>query len=355
MSRKHGVSSDGARFSPRCAAPRRSGRIDDPTLSLPRTGVSLLFAVFLFGVSAAPLVAETPIGPLPENLRAQAVVIAGERGGLWEKSLVVTFPKPRKTLSTTEGMIEARAALNHGAHPFLWKEVSRSFAGKDGQGGRRYIAHIHGRIAQRFGIGKKALATMGTAADMDNLAVATREFAPFTVTALVTAGAETNALRAGVDEGVHIEGKEKGNQDGKPLGTINVLLLTNARLTEGAMAQAIILTTEAKTAALEDLRVPSSYTKGAQATGTGTDSVIVVAGTTGPRVTYTGGHSRIGELIAKAVYAAVVEALGKQNGFLLPGAEPFVTPYSRKLKEARAAAEEWLQEVDGGETRFDAA
>jgi adenosylcobinamide amidohydrolase len=300
-------------------------------------------------------VAETPIGPLPENLRAQAVVIAGERGGLWEKSLVVRFPKPRKTLSTTEGMIEARAALNHAAHPFLWEEVSRSFAGKDGQGGRRYIAHIHGRIAQRFGIGKKALATMGTAADMDNLAVATREFAPFTVTALVTAGAETNALRAGVDEGVHIEGKEKGNQDGKPQGTINVLLLTNARLTEGAMAQAIILTTEAKTAALEDLRVPSSYTKGAQATGTGTDSVIVVAGTTGPRVTYTGGHSRIGELIAKAVYAAVVEALGKQNGFLLPGAEPFVTPYSRKLKEARAAAEEWLQEVDGGETRFDAA
>jgi hypothetical protein len=35
----------------------------------------------------------------------------------------------------------------------------------------------------RFGIGKKALATMGTAADMDNLAVATREYGPFTVAA----------------------------------------------------------------------------------------------------------------------------------------------------------------------------
>jgi len=41
----------------------------------------------------------------------------------------------------------------------------------------------------------------------------------------------------------------------------------------------------------------------------------VVSGTSGPRVTYPGGHSRIGELMGKAVYEAVVEALGRQNGF----------------------------------------
>lgn len=76
-----------------------------------------------------------------------------------------------------------------------------------------------------------------------------------------------------------------------------------------------VLEMKAKTAAFEDLKVPSSYTKNVQATGTGTDSMIVVSGTKGPRVTYTGGHSRIGELIGKAVYKAVVEALGKQNGF----------------------------------------
>ena len=81
------------------------------------------------------------------------------------------------------------------------------------------------------------------------------------------------------------------------------------------MARAIITATEAKAAAFEDLRVPSTYTKGVQATGTGTDSMIVVSGTSGPRVTYPGGHSRIGELMGKAVYEAVVEALGKQDGF----------------------------------------
>ena len=55
--------------------------------------------------------------------------------------------------------------------------------------------------------------------------------------------------------------------------------------------------------------------KNTQATGTGTDNIIVVTGTNGPRVSYTGGHSKIGELIGKAVYEAVVEALKKQNGF----------------------------------------
>jgi adenosylcobinamide amidohydrolase len=303
-------------------------------------------AVILCGVSAALPAAETPVGPLPDDLRAQAIVIDGERDGLWEKSLVVNFPEPRRALSTTEGMVDIRAAVNHAAHPFLWKELHQSFKG----GAARYIELTCERIARRFGVERKALATMGTAADMDNLAVATRQYRPFTVTALVTAGAETNALRAGVDEGVHVEG-----ENDEPRGTINILLLTNARLTEGAMAQAVIVATEAKTAALEDLRVPSSYTKGAQATGTGTDSVIVVTGGEGPRVTYTGGHSRIGELIGKAVYAAVVEALGKQNGFLLPGAPSFVTQYSLKLAEARTAAEAWLDLVDAGENRFDAA
>jgi adenosylcobinamide amidohydrolase len=318
-----------------------------------------------FCAFAAPLAAETretPVGPLPENLRAQAVVIEGEHGGLWEKSLVVGFPEKRKALSTTEGWVDVRGAVNHAAHPFLWNELSRSFAGGAARyldlthdrsfagGAARYLDLTHERLAHRLGVGREALATMGTAADVDHLAVARRKYGPFTVAALVTAGAETNALRAGVDEGVHIE-----DEDGKPHGTINILLLTNARLTEGAMAQTIVMATEAKTAALEDLRVPSSYTKGAQATGTGTDSVIVVAGVDGPRVTYTGGHSRIGELIGKAVYAAVVEALGKQNGFLLPGAPPYVTPYSLKLKAARAAAENWLDLIDGGEERFDAA
>jgi adenosylcobinamide hydrolase len=142
---------------------------------------------------------------------------------------------------------------------------------------------------------------------MDNLAVVTKEYKPFVVTALVTAGAKTNALRTGVDAGLHIEGEE-------PKGTVIIFILTNAKLTDGAMARALITVTEAKTAAFQDLNVPSSYSKSLQATGTGTDSIMVVSGIAGPKVTYTGGHSKIGELMGKAVHEAVLEALGKQNG-----------------------------------------
>ena len=245
--------------------------------------------------------------PLPQDLSAKASVIKSERDGLWEKSLIVQFPERRRVISTNDGFIDAMAVVNHSAHPELWKRVCQEMKTGHEVGGKVYSRKIKESIAQNLGIRSEDVAQMATAADMDNLAVVTKTFKPFVVTALVTAGAKTNALRTGVDEGTHIEGEE-------PKGTVNILILTNARLTDGAMARTIVTATEAKTAAFEDLKVPSSYTKNVQATGTGTDSVIVVSGTKGPQVTYTGGHSRIGELIGKAIYEAVVEALGKQNG-----------------------------------------
>jgi Adenosylcobinamide amidohydrolase. len=52
--------------------------------------------------------------------------------------------------------------------------------------------------------------------------------------------------------------------------------------------------------ALQDLNLRGSYAPQVQATGTGTDDMIVVPGE-GARITYTGGHSKMGEAIAKAV------------------------------------------------------
>jgi len=263
---------------------------------------------------------------LPQDLNARASVIKSERDAFWEKSLVVQFyekggfhkgdnvplmSQRRRILSTNDGFVDAMAVVNHSAHPELWKKVCQEMKTKEEVGGKVYARETKESIAKRLDLKSEDIAQMATAADMDNLAVVTKTYNPFIVTALVTAGAKTNALRAGVDEGTHIEGEE-------PKGTVNILILTNARLTDGALARTIVTATEAKTAAFEDLKVPSSYTKNVQATGTGTDSVIVVSSTAGPRVTYTGGHSRIGELIGKAVYEAVVEALGKQNGFKKP-------------------------------------
>ncbi len=241
---------------------------------------------------------------LPAALAAHAEIVRSERDGHWEKTLLVRFPERRKTLSTSDGLVNAAAVANHAASPALWASLP-------GDEGRTYLDRVQAKLAARLKVRTNAVVKTGTAADMDNLSAVTLTQGPLTVTALVTAGAKTNALRAGTDTSDYVEGQA-------PHGTINIILLTNARLSVGAMAQAMIVLTEGKTAALEDLKVPSSYTKNVQATGTGTDSIIVVSGTTGPRASYTGGHSLLGSLIGKAAYLGVVEALGKQNGFFLP-------------------------------------
>ncbi len=246
----------------------------------------------------------------PESLQARAEILRGERDGLREKTLVVEFPALRRVLSTQDGFMEAKAVINSAAEPALWAKVCKEMKTEKDVGGKVYLRNMKERVASRLKTRSELVAQLGTAADMDHLAVVTKEYKPFVVTALVTAGAKTNALRTGVDEGVHIEGEE-------PKGTVIIFILTNAKLTDGAMARALITVTEAKTAAFQDLNVPSTYTKNAQATGTGTDGIILAGGETGPKVTYTGGHSRIGELIGKATREAVIEALGKQNGFKL--------------------------------------
>ncbi len=293
---------------------------------------------------------------IPDNVQAKAKVIRAERDGLWEKTLIVSFPEQRRTLGTYDGLVEAKAVINHSAHPVLWQKVGMEFMGKDGKGGRAYSSHIHAKMAEQLKLERSQINTMATAADMDNLAVVTREYGPLTVTVLATAGAKSNAIRTGVDEGRHIEGETKN----VPHGTINIMLLTNARLTDGAMARAIVTVTEGKTAALEDLKVPSTYTPAVQATGTGTDSVIVVSGATGPRATSAGGHSRIGELIGKATYEAVVEALGKQNGLFLPGVKRFTEEVQARDKASDAVRIALLHldaipgDVSGNRSRIEA-
>lgn len=306
--------------------------------------------VFLLLVSAVAWAGEIDI---PANIQAEAQIIRGERDGYWEKVLLVSFPEGRRTLSTSDGLLDARAALNHASHPQLWKTLGMRFMGQDGRGGKAYTEHVHEQTARRQHLDKSAVAHMATAADLDNLAVVTRSYGPLTVTVLATAGARSNAIRTGVDAGTYIEGKE-------PAGTINIMLLTNIRLTDAAMARALITVTEGKTAALQDLNVPSTYTKTVQATGTGTDSIIVVSGTQGPQASYTGGHSRIGELIGKASYQAVIEALGKQNGLFLPGAKRFATPAAAPAKAPDALRIALLHldaipgDIAGNRTRIEA-
>jgi iron complex transport system substrate-binding protein len=223
-----------------------------------------------------------------------AAVIEARIDDFTHKSLLVQVSEPMQVLSTLEGPRDGVTAVgNHFFPPPCWYLGHQS--GLDGL--RAKVCRVLSRRTQET-------ALLFTGADMDHLSVQRQSFRAMSVYALVTAGAGSNALRAGEDAGGYYEP-----------GTINILVMTNMRLTQRAMTRAVITATEAKTAALQDLDIRSSYTPRQNgATGTGTDNVIVLQGR-GAAIDNSGGHTKMGELIGRAVYQGVREALFRQNGF----------------------------------------
>ena len=212
------------------------------------------------------------------------------------KTLVISFYPPRKVLSSREGLKEARAVCNNYNPPELWDFIHQSWG--------LYL----GEILLDLKFSPSEVAVLSTAVDIEDFASKVEEFEEFKVCAVVTAGVESNAMRVGIDKAGSIE-----REDGfERIGTINTILLTNASLSESAMLRSIITVTEAKVIALQDLDIRSSYDLTLQATGTGTDHVIIVSGD-GPKVSYSGGHSKMGELMARAVTSATKEAILKHE------------------------------------------
>ena len=59
--------------------------------------------------------------------------------------------------------------------------------------------------------------------------------------------------------------------------------------------------------------IGSSYTLDLQATGTGTDNLVIASLGTGPKVNYVSGHVKIGEIMARAVTLAIKDAITKYH------------------------------------------
>lgn len=222
------------------------------------------------------------------------------------KSLIVNFTTPMTIVSTLEGQLDGIATVgNHYSSPPCWR------IGHD-----EGLDDIKKRICRVIGESVDTTSLMFTGADMDHLSVQQQQFRDMRVYALVTAGVSSNALRMAMDHGEYYEP-----------GTINIIIMTNMALSPRAMTRAIITATEAKTAALADMDIRSSCSALIhQATGTGTDNMIVVQGT-GPRIDNAGGHCKMGELIARAVYSGVQDAVYRQNGY------PPVRHVFQRLKE----------------------
>jgi adenosylcobinamide hydrolase len=216
------------------------------------------------------------------------------------KTLLVSFRKKRRVLSTREGFKEVTFVANNYCPPALSKITMKNYE------------EFEEKLPKTLGILHNDFAFLSTGTDMDNLTVCEKSFEEFKVCCLATAGTKNNALRAGVDLADYVE------RDGNYIhlnGTINIILLTNATLSDGALASSIITATEAKTATLQDLDIRSTHTPEIQATGTGTDSIIIASGKgLSKALRLTSGHTKIGELIGTSTKIAVAEALKKQDG-----------------------------------------
>ncbi|WP_298522818.1 adenosylcobinamide amidohydrolase [uncultured Methanobrevibacter sp.] len=143
-----------------------------------------------------------------------------------------------------------------------------------------------------------------TLALMKNVSIVTKSYKNIEVVALTTAGVRTNAVRAG-DPGAFYE------ENGK-FGTINTIILISAHLDYETLLEAFMTATEAKTVALNDLKIPSQYSNG-YATGTGTDGMCIFSNLESDNtLTNAGKHSKLGELIGQCVIESVKNAVRKQ-------------------------------------------
>ena len=207
------------------------------------------------------------------------------------KSLILRFKTPQNILSSLYGWKNNQEAItNHSVFEESWPLL-------DALGEK----NVNKRFAKMLNLDLKKVCCLYTGVNNANYALVRIEDDGIEVFAIVTAGVLSNAMRAVEDSG-----------DCTEIGTINIIILTNRKMDKAAMTQCLIRTTEAKVAALEDLDIRSNFSY-LPATGTGTDNVVIVSGE-GKVAKMAGGHTKLGELVSKAVYKGVIEAIQKQNG-----------------------------------------
>ncbi|OUS75910.1 hypothetical protein B1748_13910 [Paenibacillus sp. MY03] len=210
---------------------------------------------------------------------------------LEEDLLRVTFPVGLHVLSSAilpGGFSEAETLLN-------WK-VPLDYGGGDP------LSQLSSRCQLA---GEDPARTIGfmTAAKLTHASIQERDGDQCKLVCCATAGTR-NAARAGY-------GRE--TYSAYDPGTINIAIFIDGRMTESAMAGAIITATEAKSAALQELGIKEWGTE-RLATGTTTDAIAVCVSQRGSEThAYAGVATTIGCAIGEAVFQAVWEAVATQS------------------------------------------
>ncbi len=163
-------------------------------------------------------------------------------------------------------------------------------------------------VAASYGLQGETVGLM-TAVPMTQLVTSRYMAGPLWVECFATVGI-TNAVRAG--ERGTTQGAEALQRVSVKPGTINLIIITNGRLSRSAMVGVVQVATEAKTAVLMEAGVPSMIS-GGPATGTGTDVVVIASRRKGEGVfcRYSGTHTLLGVLIGRAVTDCVSAGLRK--------------------------------------------
>jgi adenosylcobinamide amidohydrolase len=187
-------------------------------------------------------------------------------------------------------------------HQVPAKPIGRDHCGQ-GAGARcADPARTLSKLATSLAIRDKFVGLM-TAVSLADLVTVREAYDQIWVEGFVTVGT-SNAVQAGEP----VTPRQRTNSSARP-GTINLILVTNARLSASAMVGMVQVATEAKTAVLLRAKV-KSWTGRSEATGTGTDAVVVVSGN-GLPLRYSGTHTILGELVGRVIGTAVTEGLAR--------------------------------------------
>lgn len=143
---------------------------------------------------------------------------------------------------------------------------------------------------------------MMTAASMNSLRIHSSAIEGENIVVLSTTGI-ANALRAGDSANYALH-----QEVVREVGTINTAIITSATLSDAAMVETHMIATEAKAAVFQQFNIKSTVSEGI-ATGTGTDSTLVVSGLRSTAVRFAGKHTQFAEQVARLTMASIADSL----------------------------------------------
>lgn len=164
------------------------------------------------------------------------------------------------------------------------------------------------RCARSIDLEPDSVMGLGTAAHMDNAAIGSFDIDGIEVSAVITAGIRGNGGRAG-DPAKYDEMKKYTSCN----GTIVIVLIIDADLSDSALIGSMMTVTEAKSHVIKKLMARSLYSTGI-ATGSGTDQVVVICNKdSNKKVEFYRNSSDLARIIGECVENTLEEAFDKQT------------------------------------------